>query len=82
MVPNIVAVSASQGEVFDVADPARHGKIIKTGPEVSEVRFDDGAERLAPMRKAPVRLPVSPRLFVSCPPTKRTRNTDDRSYRQ
>src|SRR3974390_479903 len=31
--------------VFDVADPERCGKIIRPGPEVSEVRFDDGAER-------------------------------------
>jgi hypothetical protein len=34
--------------VFDVADPDRHGKIINRGPEVSEVRFDDGAERNIP----------------------------------
>jgi hypothetical protein len=32
--------------VSDIADPARRGKIVKAGPEVSEVRFDDGAERL------------------------------------
>src|SRR5215469_937012 len=31
--------------VYDVADPHRHGTIIKAGPEVSEVRFDDGPER-------------------------------------
>jgi hypothetical protein len=31
--------------VFDVADPDRHGKIINAGPEVSEVRFDDGGVR-------------------------------------
>jgi hypothetical protein len=29
--------------VFDVADPDRHGKIINAGPEVTEVKFDDGA---------------------------------------
>jgi hypothetical protein len=34
-----------QAKVFDVADPDRHGKVIKAGSEVSEVRFDDGAER-------------------------------------
>src|SRR5215472_14932014 len=31
--------------VYGVADPHRHGTIIKAGPEVSEVRFDDGPER-------------------------------------
>jgi hypothetical protein len=31
--------------VFDVGDPAKHGKIVNAGPEVSEVRFDDGAVR-------------------------------------
>ena len=31
--------------VYDVADPDRHGTIIKAGSEVSEVRFDDGPER-------------------------------------
>jgi hypothetical protein len=35
-------------QVFDVADPDRHGQVIKTGAEVSEVRFDDGAERNVP----------------------------------
>jgi hypothetical protein len=31
---------------FDVADPNRHGKILRAGIEVSEVRYDDGgAER-------------------------------------
>jgi hypothetical protein len=34
--------------VFDVADPDRPGKIIRFGSEVSEVRFDDGAERNLP----------------------------------
>jgi hypothetical protein len=34
-----------QAKVFDVADPDRHGMIIKAGPEVSAVVFDDGAER-------------------------------------
>jgi hypothetical protein len=33
--------------VYDVA-PDRHGTIIKAGPEVSEVRFDDGPERNVP----------------------------------
>jgi hypothetical protein len=31
--------------VFDIADPDGYGKIIAIGPEQSEVRFDDGAER-------------------------------------
>src|SRR6516164_4069130 len=35
-----------QAKVFDVADPDRHGKVIKAGPELSEVRWDDGAERI------------------------------------
>jgi hypothetical protein len=34
--------------VFDACDPDRHGKIIRTGSEVSEVRFDDGAELNVP----------------------------------
>jgi hypothetical protein len=34
--------------VYDVADPNRHGAIIKAGQEVSEVRFDDGALRNVP----------------------------------
>jgi hypothetical protein len=33
-------------KVFDVADPDRHGKIVKAGPEQSEVRFDDGVSRI------------------------------------
>jgi hypothetical protein len=37
-----------QAKVFDVADPDRHGKVIKAGAAVSEVRFDDGAERNIP----------------------------------
>src|SRR6516162_4209018 len=37
-----------QAKVFDVADPDRHGKVIRAGAEVSEVRFDDGAERNVP----------------------------------
>ncbi|MGB6286779.1 MAG: hypothetical protein WBG18_20575 [Xanthobacteraceae bacterium] len=34
--------------VFDIADPDRHGKIIRAGEQQSEVRFDDGAERVVP----------------------------------
>ena len=34
--------------VSDVADADRHGKIISAGSEVSEVRFDGGAERNVP----------------------------------
>ena len=46
MLANIAAVPAGQGgKVFDVANPDRHGKILQAGPEVSEVRFDDGAQR-------------------------------------
>jgi hypothetical protein len=40
--------AVDQGRVFDVDDPDRHGKIIKEGEEQSEVRFDDGAERVVP----------------------------------
>jgi hypothetical protein len=42
-----LAQGASQAvvKVFDDADPDRYGTIVKTGPEVSEVRFDDGAVR-------------------------------------
>jgi hypothetical protein len=46
---NIEPSAANQGKaVFDVADPGRTGKIIRVGAEVSEVRFDDGAERNVP----------------------------------
>jgi len=45
---DIRALAADQGRVFDVADPDRHGKVIKVGDEVSEVRFEDGAERNVP----------------------------------
>jgi hypothetical protein len=31
--------------VVDVGSPDRHAKILKAGPEVSEIRFADGAER-------------------------------------
>jgi hypothetical protein len=34
--------------VYDKADPSRHGKVIRSGPEVSEVRYDDGADRNIP----------------------------------
>jgi hypothetical protein len=46
---NIERPDTNQGKaVFDVADPARVGKVIRAGAEVSEVRFDDGAERNVP----------------------------------
>jgi hypothetical protein len=48
VIANIVAVPAGQDKVFDVADPDLHGKVVKAGPEVSEVRFEDGAERNVP----------------------------------
>jgi hypothetical protein len=48
VVANIVTVPAGQGKVFDIADPARLGKVIKAGAEVSEVRFDDDVARLVP----------------------------------
>ena len=37
-----------QTRVYDVADPGRHGTIIRAGAEVSAIRFDDGAERNIP----------------------------------
>jgi hypothetical protein len=39
--------SESQVRIYDVADPNR-GTVIKAGPEVSEVRFDDRVERNIP----------------------------------
>jgi len=49
VVANIITAPAGQAtRVFDVADPARLGKVIKAGPEISEVRFEDGAERNIP----------------------------------
>jgi hypothetical protein len=45
---NIRTPDPNQAKVFDVADPNRHGKIVNAGAEVSEVRFDDGAERNVP----------------------------------
>jgi hypothetical protein len=56
------------GKVFDVADPDRHGMILKAGSEVSEVRYADGAVRivsnvhLRPVETAKVELdnPVPP----------------------
>lgn len=38
----------SQTRIYDVADPDRCGVVIRAGSEVSEVRFDDGAERNVP----------------------------------
>ncbi|HEY1877356.1 MAG TPA: hypothetical protein VGG66_07780, partial [Rhizomicrobium sp.] len=34
--------------VYDKADPSRHGKVVRSGTEVSEVRYDDGADRNIP----------------------------------
>jgi hypothetical protein len=46
MTLNIERSATNQGKaVFDVSDPDRHGKIVTTGPEQSEVRFDDGVVR-------------------------------------
>jgi hypothetical protein len=45
---NIRTPDPNQAKVFDAANPDRHGKVIKAGAEVSEVRFDDGAERIVP----------------------------------
>jgi hypothetical protein len=38
----------NQGKVYDIADPDRHGKIIREGEQQSEIKFDDGAERVVP----------------------------------
>jgi hypothetical protein len=43
-----MASLSSKPRVYDRADPDRHGTIIGAGVEVSEVRFDDGAERNVP----------------------------------
>jgi len=49
--------------VYDVADPDRIGRVIRAGPEVSEVRFDDGAERNVPnLHLRPVDASVSDEL--------------------
>ena len=45
MALDIRSTHADQGKVFDVADPELHGKVIKAGLEVSEIEFDDGAQR-------------------------------------
>jgi hypothetical protein len=42
------AADQGGGRVYDTADPDRHGKIIREGEQQSEVRFDDGAERVIP----------------------------------
>ena len=36
---------ANEGQVFGISDPDRHGVIVGAEPQVSEVRFDDGAVR-------------------------------------
>jgi hypothetical protein len=35
----------NQAKVYDLADPDRHGVVVKAGSEVSEVRYADGAVR-------------------------------------
>jgi hypothetical protein len=45
---DIRSPNPNQAKVFDIADPARHGVLVKAGSEVSEVRYDDGAERNIP----------------------------------
>jgi hypothetical protein len=45
--------------VYDLADPDRIGRVIRAGPEVSEVRFDDGAERNVPnVHLGPIEAPL------------------------
>ena len=39
-------MTAAAQRVYDVADPIRVGAIIRPGEQQSEVRFDDGAERV------------------------------------
>jgi hypothetical protein len=43
---NIRTPDPNQAKVFDVADPDRHGKIIARGPQVSQVKFNDGVVRV------------------------------------
>ena len=35
-------------KVYVVGDPNRHGKIIRSGPQVSEIRYEDGIDRNIP----------------------------------
>ena len=59
MVANIVAVPGGQDKVFDAADPARRGKIVKAGPEVSEVEVlpDDRLDN--PTEEEAIRLGIA-----------------------
>jgi hypothetical protein len=69
VIANIVAVPAGQDKVFDVADPDLHGKVVKAGPEVSEVRFDDDAARNIPNdHLRPVDAPIDDELTRSTHP--------------
>ena len=45
MSPHVRPPDANDGQVFDISDPDRHGVIVGAEPQVSEVRFDDGAVR-------------------------------------
>ena len=45
MALHIRAPDSNQARVFDAADPGRYGVVLQAGPEVSEVRFGDGAVR-------------------------------------
>jgi hypothetical protein len=69
--------------VYDVADPNRHGTIIKTGPEVSEVRFDDGPERdIANAHLRPVGASVDDELDNPTHPTPQPTAEPDAVVRQ
>ena len=60
---NIQTSDARQANVYDVIDPDRHGKVIKAGPELSEVRWDDGAERIiSNVHLRTVEAPIGDRL--------------------
>jgi hypothetical protein len=56
---NILTPAADQGEVFDVSDPGQHGKLVKAGPEQSEVKFDSGVRIIANAHLRPVEAPPS-----------------------
>ena len=43
---NIRTPDPNQGKVYDLADPNPRGKITRAGEQQSEVRFDDGEERI------------------------------------
>jgi hypothetical protein len=61
--PSAQASFVAGSLVYDTTDPDRRGKIIRAGIEVSEVRFDDDAERNVPnVHLCTVQTPIGDRL--------------------